>query len=531
MASLLEWLAESGARKSDGTPVSSGIAYFYRPGSTETLVTVYSDSDGLSAITQPLALDAGGRAVAYLKVAARVVVLDSTGVVVRLSDRGNTVSAAQVEIQNIAATGTSLTTGSQVPGGLTDLDTFLSNLQISLGAADGKVLIGGTSQFIKDVLGATTSQFFNVKASAYGAIGDGTTDDVNAIQAAANAADAAGGGIVYFPPGTYKLTTTISVTGNKIRFLAATPSAVILKQATNAVFCLTVSGNDFICDGIAFTMAAAVTGRAVSLTGSAPRFANCAFTVGASTSSASISVGASTKAYFTSCTFVNAVAGVSTATVAAGGLMQISGGSLVMSVVSVQLTGAGSYALVGMEINASATSGTVVMFDTTVAGICTVTGCTVPATGGCTFVMISGSTPLVVESGCVFGTSASLSNSSGFVSSQSRDHRTIRTSGSATTYTPLAMAYAYHEVISTGASFQWSTPTSTPTGQPGSLQSAFLVLRYTNTSGGAITPTFGTGYKALAVSVGNNQACSWYLFYEPTLTSWVQVGSTVAYTA
>jgi hypothetical protein len=43
--------------------------------------------------------------------------------------------------------------------------------------------------------------FFNVKA--YGAVGNGTTVDTAAVQATVNAALAAGGGTVYFPPGTY----------------------------------------------------------------------------------------------------------------------------------------------------------------------------------------------------------------------------------------------------------------------------------------------------------------------------------------
>lgn len=44
---------------------------------------------------------------------------------------------------------------------------------------------------------------YNVKA--YGAKGDGSTDDTAACQAAIDAAQAAGGGTVYFPVGTYKL--------------------------------------------------------------------------------------------------------------------------------------------------------------------------------------------------------------------------------------------------------------------------------------------------------------------------------------
>lgn len=39
----------------------------------------------------------------------------------------------------------------------------------------------------------------------YGAVGDGVRDDTTAVQAAIDAAGAAGGGIVYFPTGTYKV--------------------------------------------------------------------------------------------------------------------------------------------------------------------------------------------------------------------------------------------------------------------------------------------------------------------------------------
>jgi hypothetical protein len=41
----------------------------------------------------------------------------------------------------------------------------------------------------------------------YGAVGNGTTDDTAAIQAAIDYVYSAGGGTVYFPPGTYRVTT------------------------------------------------------------------------------------------------------------------------------------------------------------------------------------------------------------------------------------------------------------------------------------------------------------------------------------
>lgn len=49
-----------------------------------------------------------------------------------------------------------------------------------------------------DILGA-----FNVRD--FGARGDGTTDDTASIQAAIDACDAAGGGVVYVPPGVYRV--------------------------------------------------------------------------------------------------------------------------------------------------------------------------------------------------------------------------------------------------------------------------------------------------------------------------------------
>lgn len=49
---------------------------------------------------------------------------------------------------------------------------------------------------------------------AYGAIGDGATDDTAAIQAAITAANVATSGLVYFPQGAYKLTSPLIIAAN-----------------------------------------------------------------------------------------------------------------------------------------------------------------------------------------------------------------------------------------------------------------------------------------------------------------------------
>lgn len=64
----------------------------------------------------------------------------------------------------------------------------------------------------------------NVLDAPYGAKGDGTTNDMLAIQAALDAANAAGGGVVYFPPGrTYCVTDYLHIlTGTTVIAYGAT---------------------------------------------------------------------------------------------------------------------------------------------------------------------------------------------------------------------------------------------------------------------------------------------------------------------
>lgn len=69
------------------------------------------------------------------------------------------------------------------------------------------------------------SGWFNVRDSQFGAIGDGSTDDTSSILSAV-AACAGTGGTVFFPIGTYRITSTITVT-SPMQFLGSGRSTVI----------------------------------------------------------------------------------------------------------------------------------------------------------------------------------------------------------------------------------------------------------------------------------------------------------------
>ncbi|MDL9978735.1 glycosyl hydrolase family 28-related protein [Microbacterium sp. ASV49] len=70
-----------------------------------------------------------------------------------------------------------------------------------------------------------THAVYNVQD--FGAKGNGTADDTTAIQSAINAAQAAGGGTVYLPSGTYKTTATLIVTGAKMTVEGEGASSII----------------------------------------------------------------------------------------------------------------------------------------------------------------------------------------------------------------------------------------------------------------------------------------------------------------
>lgn len=79
------------------------------------------------------------------------------------------------------------------------------------------------------------SNVYNVKSSPYNAVGNGVTDDTTAINSAIADANSAGGGVVFFPIGTYKTSASLVITGNNIILAGAGWSSVI-KPGSGAQF-------------------------------------------------------------------------------------------------------------------------------------------------------------------------------------------------------------------------------------------------------------------------------------------------------
>lgn len=189
---------------------ADGTAEIYQRG-TSTRATLYADFEG----TQPVAsldgdgdpiLNAYGRAVVYVNEVVRVVVKDADGATVVTFTQGEASTA--VEYIGTSFTGTEYGTATTGPSYPTTVQAILDLWLQSAGAIDFQV-DGGAGAINLSALAANAQLVHSVKA--YGAVGDGTTNDLGAVQSAIAAADAAGGGVVFFPPGTYRVTNRIDV--------------------------------------------------------------------------------------------------------------------------------------------------------------------------------------------------------------------------------------------------------------------------------------------------------------------------------
>lgn len=127
-------------------------------------------------------------------------------------------------------------------------------------------------QSVVDRLSTVETLVFNVKS--YGAVGDGITDDTTAIQAAINAAANTGatttthrGGIVYLPPGRYKITSGLVITNAGGVTLQGGAYGAILNNAAVAGPGI-LSGGAKVLEGVTTIVNDCASGAAISILGS-----------------------------------------------------------------------------------------------------------------------------------------------------------------------------------------------------------------------------------------------------------------------
>lgn len=551
MASLVSWLAYSGARKSDGSVVSTGTAWFYEPGTTNTLVTVYSDADGLVPQANPVTLDAAGRCIAYLKAAARIEIYDSASALVETEQRSNTISSPQVEIENNAFTGVSLTTGSTTAGGRTDLNTAWDRLLESFGTTNFQVLKTGTTTPVnlKDAFsGIASSVFYNVKDAPYSAVANGTADDTTPIQDAIDACAAAGGGVVWFPTGTYKITSALTLTNNKVSLWGPNARAAVIKQATNTAEVLTVNlgsasnGGQFIM-GLGFDHSLnATNGVSFSSTSSGMKMLGCRVTARFTNGVSDASLNG---IYAQDCIFEIRGAGSCCGINASNTVVKDSfflfptqnANSVFGVLINQSIVADGWRVLVdGCTFDGSSLGGTatgscvfsgVESYQTLIANRMTGGGTLLKLIGGNTGFAVTESGTVIIDptngpnlwntTGLTFKAPASDIVVNSWVST--RENGISSSSVNGTSYTPNTMEFGVHMITHTGgAAFAFANAATLNL-----YRGARLLFFYKNTSGGAITCTFGTQYKVPTVpSVGNGEAAAFPFVFDGT--NWCYIG-------
>jgi hypothetical protein len=91
-----------------------------------------------------------------------------------------------------------------------------------------------------------------VSVKDFGAIGDGIADDTISIQFAVNSVGNKGGGSVYFPVGTYRITSNINITFSSVKLIGESRWATIIQQDTLNSKILNITGDYFKLEEMSF---------------------------------------------------------------------------------------------------------------------------------------------------------------------------------------------------------------------------------------------------------------------------------------
>lgn len=141
---------------------------------------------------------------------------------------------------------------------------------------------GEAGSSVRAKLNVKLAEWVNVKDPAYGATGDGSTDDTAAITAAIVACS--GGGIVFFPAGTYKVTSTVdivSIFSTSLTLMGVSQKySIITGSVSGPIFENTNTNNSYpgalIMENLGVRNTHSTAGVGVHLeTGTTPDIRNC----------------------------------------------------------------------------------------------------------------------------------------------------------------------------------------------------------------------------------------------------------------
>lgn len=156
-----------------------------------------------------------------------------------------------------------------VQGGVTkqaSADAVSDTVLDEFAASSGSSLVG----FLQSGTGASSRTVQSklrdvVSVLDFGADSTGVADSTAAIQAAVNAVGTAGGGGVYFPAGTYNISSAINVNSQSVVLFGQSRFASILRQTTSNAKILNITANFAGVKGLSFIYSVTPTSGATAI--------------------------------------------------------------------------------------------------------------------------------------------------------------------------------------------------------------------------------------------------------------------------
>jgi hypothetical protein len=184
---------------------------------------MYNEFEGTTQpATNVVTLDSNGCAEIYVNALCDMTLKTQAGATLRTVTVGD--AATSVEVISTSFIGTDYSGSPSNPSEPITLAAILDKWFTSAGTFDWNVALPTGSSTLQAAFAAFSGIFTNVKSSTFGAVGDGVTDDTTAIN---NAITAAAGGTVFFPAGTY-IVSTLTVATASVTLLGVGPGASII---------------------------------------------------------------------------------------------------------------------------------------------------------------------------------------------------------------------------------------------------------------------------------------------------------------